>query len=71
MKLLTYSDLSKELSLSERYLQKCVRQKSLPCVRFGRAVRFDPQAIAEWVKKQGKPKSGQNQILQEVPCGNI
>jgi excisionase family DNA binding protein len=52
MKLLTYQELGKELSLSIRYLQKCVKDKSLPCIKFGRAVRFDPVRIADWVSKR-------------------
>jgi excisionase family DNA binding protein len=52
MKLLTYEELSKELSLSIRYLQKCVKNGSLRCVRFGRAIRFDPADVAEWVNNQ-------------------
>ena len=52
MKLLTYEKLSKDLSLSIRYLQKCVQNGSLPCIHFGRAVRFDPDKIAEWVNNR-------------------
>jgi excisionase family DNA binding protein len=59
MKFLTYRELGEELSLSVRYLQKCVQQGTLPCIRFGKAVRFDPKAVAEWIYKQ-------NQELKEV-----
>jgi excisionase family DNA binding protein len=61
MKFLTYRELGEELSLSVRYLQKCVQQGSLPCIRFGKAVRFDPKAVAEWIYKQ-------NQKLKAVSC---
>jgi len=54
MKLYTYKELSKELSLSVRYLQKCVKEDNLPCVRFGRAVRFDPIKILEWVNNRNQ-----------------
>jgi len=54
MKLMTYRELGKELSLSIRYLQKCVQDKTLPCIRFGRAVRFDPIRIAEWVNNRNQ-----------------
>jgi excisionase family DNA binding protein len=54
MKFLTYRELGEELSLSIRYLQKCVQQGSLPCIRFGKAVRFDPTVIAEWIYKQNQ-----------------
>jgi len=60
MPLLTYMELGKELSLSIRYLQKCVKHQNLPCIRFGRAIRFDPVKIAEWVEgrnqKSDNPK---------------
>jgi len=54
MHLLTYTELGKELSLSIRYLQKCVKHKNLPYVRFGRAIRFDPIKITEWVNNRNQ-----------------
>ena len=52
MKLLTYKELAKELSLSIRYLQKCIQEEGMPCIYFGKAVRFDPIKIAEWVNSR-------------------
>jgi excisionase family DNA binding protein len=54
MKLMTYKELSKELALSIRYLQKLVKQGSLPYIRFGRAIRFDPEGISKWINKQNQ-----------------
>jgi excisionase family DNA binding protein len=54
MGLITYVELSKELSLSIRYLQKCVKEKEMPCIRFGRAVRFDPKVIYDWIGDHNK-----------------
>jgi excisionase family DNA binding protein len=54
MKFLTYRTLGEALSLSIRYLQKCVQQGNLPCIRFGKAVRFEPKAVAEWICKQNR-----------------
>jgi len=54
MKLLTYKELGKELSLSVRYLQKCVKEGNLRPVYFGRAVRFDPIRVAEWINNQNQ-----------------
>ena len=51
MKLLTYRELGESLSLSVRYLQKCAKKGSLPYIRFGRAVRFDPNTISIWIKQ--------------------
>lgn len=49
--LLTYKELAKKLHLSIRKLQKCIQNDGLPCVYIGRAVRFDPVKITEWVNK--------------------
>ena len=49
MALLNYEELAKELKLSIRYLQKCIKDEGLPCIYFGRAVRFDQAKVAEWV----------------------
>jgi excisionase family DNA binding protein len=51
MQLLTYKELGQSLSLSVRYLQKCVKQGNLEYVRFGRAIRFHPEVISNWVKQ--------------------
>jgi hypothetical protein len=56
MKFLTHREVGGKFSLSIRYLQKCVQQGSLPCIRFGRAVRFDPKIIAKWVYNQNQTK---------------
>jgi excisionase family DNA binding protein len=64
MKFLTYRELGEELSLSIRYLQKCVQQGTLPCVRFGKAVRFDPKTVTEWIYKQNQKQ------IKEIPAAN-
>jgi excisionase family DNA binding protein len=55
MKLLTYKELGKELSLSVRYLQTMVKQGSIPFIRFGRAIRFDQNLVMEWLKQRYQP----------------
>ena len=64
MKLLTYKELGKELSLSIRYLQKCIQEEGLPCIHFGRAIRFDPVKIAEWV--EGRNQKSNNSENKEA-----
>ena len=54
MGLITYRELSKELSLSVRYLQRCVKEDGLPCIRFGKAVRFDLARVTEWANSQNR-----------------
>jgi excisionase family DNA binding protein len=66
MRFLTYRELGETLSLSTRYLQKLVQQGSLPCIRFGKAVRFDPKVIAEWIYKQNQ----QNKEIPNITHGN-
>jgi excisionase family DNA binding protein len=58
MQLLTYRELSKELSLSIRYLQKCVQEQGLHCIRFGKAVRFDPEDVAKWIATRREEHAG-------------
>lgn len=41
------------LSLSKQRLYECVRLGLIPCVRIGRQVRFDEDALKEWVKHGG------------------
>jgi excisionase family DNA binding protein len=54
MKLMTYEELSKEVSLCIRSLQKYVKKGELPCVRFGRSVRFRPDMIAKWLDDRSR-----------------
>jgi excisionase family DNA binding protein len=68
MHLLTYRELSKELSLSIRYLQKCVQEQGLHCIRFGKAVRFDPEDIAEWITKKRGEHAG---VIQEATTNGL
>jgi len=60
MKLITYQELGKELCLSTRYLVKCVQEEGLPCIRFGRAVRFEMSKVVEWVNNRN-----QNMVIKK------
>ena len=50
--LLTYKDVAKQLDVSERFVAKLVSLGDLPCVKIGRAVRFNPDKIQEWIEKK-------------------
>jgi len=52
MKLLTYKELGAVLSLSIRYLQKLVKDNSIPYICFGRSIRFNQNDISEWLKQK-------------------
>ncbi len=51
--LLTASELSNQLGYPLTRIYELAREGELPCVRFGRAVRFDPRAIREWIEAGG------------------
>lgn len=40
------------LSVSPRYVQMLASDGTLPCVRLGRLIRFDPQDLARWIERQ-------------------
>jgi len=49
-------DVAKFLSLSRSWVYRAVEAGTIPCIRIGSAVRFDPQTIKAWVRgeKGGK-----------------
>lgn len=49
--LLTYEDLTKMLSLSRRHLERAVKNRQLVCLKIGRSVRFERDAVTKWLKK--------------------
>jgi excisionase family DNA binding protein len=61
--LLNYKELSKELKISIRYIQRCIQEEGLPCIYFGRAVRFDPIKVAEWVNSRSQ-KSNNPEVTE-------
>lgn len=51
-------DLAKHLKVSRSFLWE-LRKKGLPCIRIGRTVRYQPDAVAEWLSR--------NQNIQQGP----
>lgn len=49
--LLTTKQLAEKLQVAEITLHKW-REKGLPFIRIGRAVRFEIEAVNEWIKEQ-------------------
>ncbi|MGE4104960.1 MAG: helix-turn-helix domain-containing protein [Pirellulales bacterium] len=48
--LLTVRDAAKALNLCERKIWSLVAGGELPTVRIGRAVRFDPADLRQWIE---------------------
>lgn len=47
---ITVAELSELLHLGRTAIYDMVRRGSLPCIRVGYSVRFDPEAIAKWLR---------------------
>ena len=63
MEILTVDEVASLLRVSKRHVFELaqprtksgdVRAHPLPCIRLGKAVRFDKHAIEEWVKSLSK-----------------
>jgi len=46
----TLARLSQFLGIHERTVRRLVERRSIPCVRFGRAVRFLPSDVFRWLE---------------------
>lgn len=54
MSLVGVTEAAKILGLSRKQLWDAVRQGLVPAVHVGRRVRFDPDALREWVAAGGR-----------------
>jgi len=44
-----YSDLAKYLRVSEHKLRRDVMNRTIPFIKCGRSVRFNPEKIKQWL----------------------
>lgn len=56
-RLLDAEELATQLGESKQTVYALAREKGLPCIRFGRAIRFDPFAVREWLQSGGTASS--------------
>jgi excisionase family DNA binding protein len=49
-RLLTSPEAARCLAISERLLWSLTKRGELPCVRIGRAVRYDPADLRAWIE---------------------
>jgi excisionase family DNA binding protein len=54
---LTVSDVAGLLSISERQVYKLVAEHRIPCFKIGGSIRFDPFAVAFWLRQKMAPGS--------------
>ena len=54
-RLLTYKQLADALQVSPGTLRNWVSQQYIPHVKLGRAVRFDPRTVEQWLQKRAHP----------------
>lgn len=52
-KMLTRKELAKHLSVSERTVDRYVKE-GMPCIKAIKAVRFELDAVMEWLRNGGK-----------------
>ena len=50
--LMTRAESAKSLRLCERTLWRMTKQGEIPCVRVGRAVRYDPVDLTAWIARR-------------------
>jgi DNA binding domain, excisionase family len=45
-------ELAEVLAISRKHLYKLAKSGRIPCYRMGGAIRFDPEATAQWLEKR-------------------
>ncbi|CAN5750817.1 hypothetical protein BH10ACI4_BH10ACI4_16990 [soil metagenome] len=48
----TAEELADLLSLSRKHIYKLAKQQRMPSIRMGGAIRFDPEAVANWLENR-------------------
>lgn len=62
----TSRQAAKALAISERKLWELTNKGAIPCVRIGRAVRYDPADIRTWIENQ-KSRAQPGDSTAELP----
>jgi excisionase family DNA binding protein len=58
-RLLNIAEAGEWLGLSESFLYKLVESDSIPCIRFGRVIRFDIKELEAWLRED-EEEEGKN-----------
>lgn len=57
---LTEDELAKQLKVSRSFLWALRTKQGLPHIRIGRTVRYEPQAVTEWLKVNDENNNASN-----------
>ena len=50
-RLLTVREIAKDLNVSQRHVINLTNRRMIPCLRLGRAIRYDSDAVQRALKK--------------------
>ena len=48
--LMTITDVAEKMQLTEAAIRKFILQKTVPYIKIGGSIRFNPSEIEEWIK---------------------
>lgn len=63
-RLLSAAEVAERLSVPESWVREATRSGAMPCVRLGRYVRFELQAVEAWIVECRQP--GRPVVLRKV-----
>jgi len=66
-KLLTAAEVAGILKIAKDTVYKWARRNSLPCIRFGDCIRFDPNQLADWLESARTTKPIKNRAIRKQP----
>jgi len=53
--LLRIPDLAEQLGVTERFIRRLVFERRIPYLKIGKFIRFDPEAVDDWIGDQRVP----------------
>jgi len=53
--LLQIPELAEQLGVTERFIRRLVFERRIPYLKIGKFIRFDPEAVEDWIEEQRVP----------------
>jgi len=53
--LLRIPELAEQLGVTERFIRRLVFERRIPYLKIGKFIRFDPEAVDDWIGDQRVP----------------